>query len=178
MRVVIFGGRDIGDYGRVCRAIEASGWVITEVIEGEHWSGVDQLAIRWAKEHGVPYRGFEADWDRLGRAAGPIRNGAMANDVAQALPDAGALGVWDGKSHGSADMCRAARKRGIPLFEDRAGLYYRQGQREQARPLPFPCQLGCGRSYVTDKQRDQHYAAYHRCCLPLPLPLLGGTESA
>lgn len=170
MRLCVAGSRDITDYERVGRAIERSGWEVTEVIEGDY-AGVDRLAKRWAVEHGVPYRDFPADWTRFGTAAGPIRNGEMAEDLALALPDAGLVLVWDGTSRGSADMRRQARLRGIPVFEDRNGVYYRDGQRDEAATPPVVrCRLGCGKSFATEKKRDEHYAWWHRCALPLPFP--------
>ena len=56
---------------------------------------------------GLPCRRFPADWARFGRAAGPLRNAAMA-----AVADA-AVVYWRPGSRGSADMVRAAQARGL-----------------------------------------------------------------
>src|SRR5207245_2649411 len=39
--------------------------------------GVDKMASRWAFEHMWSYRIFGADWNKHGKAAGPIRNQRM-----------------------------------------------------------------------------------------------------
>lgn len=36
--------------------------------------GTDTLTVRWCHENDVSCEVFEADWDKHGRAAGPIRN--------------------------------------------------------------------------------------------------------
>lgn len=50
---------------------------ITEVGSGAA-PGIDTLGEKWAAEQGLPVTRFPADWDKYGRAAGPIRNGEMA----------------------------------------------------------------------------------------------------
>jgi hypothetical protein len=52
---------------------------------------------------------FPANWVEHGRAAGPIRNGQMA-DYADAL-----IAVWDGKSKGTGNMINQARENRLPL---------------------------------------------------------------
>ena len=79
---------------------------------------VDLAGEAWAATHGVPVEIFNPDWKRLGRAAGPIRNEAMAM-VATHL-----FLLWDGKSRGSADMLRRAVKRGLPFIEWRVSRGY------------------------------------------------------
>jgi len=43
--------------------------------------GVDSHALWWAKIHKKEYTLFEADWDRFGNSAGPIRNKIMLEDA-------------------------------------------------------------------------------------------------
>lgn len=76
MRVIVAGSRDIHDYDLVCRAIERSGFQVDVVLSGGA-EGVDKLGERWAGEHGVPVERYPADWQKHGRAAGPIRNRQM-----------------------------------------------------------------------------------------------------
>lgn len=54
---------------------------MTEVVTGGA-HGVDTLAHHWALDEGIRTRVFPADWKRHGRAAGPIRNRAMAEYAA------------------------------------------------------------------------------------------------
>lgn len=39
------------------------------------------MAARWAKENRILVRAFDADWDRQGTAAGPLRNRRMLEDA-------------------------------------------------------------------------------------------------
>ena len=110
MRIIVAGSRIITDYNAVARAIEASGFAITEVVSGAS-RGVDGLGERWAREHDVPVRHFPADWKKHGRAAGPIRNRQMA-EYAAGDPGGGALiAIWDGASRGTKNMIEEAKTR-------------------------------------------------------------------
>jgi hypothetical protein len=76
------------------------------------WYGVDYAGERVARaltRHEAIV--FPANWNRFGKAAGPLRNLDMAS-VAHAL-----FVIWDGKSRGSGHMlgCMVARKR--PVYE-------------------------------------------------------------
>ena len=90
---------------RVLRAIDACAATfdrpVTQVISGCA-QGVDQVGEEWAAANRIPVEPMPADWDMHGRAAGPIRNKAMAQR-ADAL-----ILVWDGQSRGSASMKREA----------------------------------------------------------------------
>lgn len=73
-------------------------------------SGADQAGEKWALSRGISVAGFPADWDTWGKAAGPMRNSAMAQQ-ADAL-----LAFWDGKKKGGTwDMIKQARKRGLEV---------------------------------------------------------------
>ncbi len=69
----------------------------------------------WAQQHGIPVVTVEAEWDKYGRAAGPMRNRRMLRDHA---PD-GVVVVWDGRTRGSASMIREAKSARVPVFEFR-----------------------------------------------------------
>lgn len=114
MKCIIAGSRTITDYAAVERAIEASAFPITQVVSGCA-PGVDRLGEQWGYRHDLPIAHFPADWERHGKAAGPIRNAAMA-----AYADALIL-VWDGRSRGSADMLRQARAGGLRVFVQEVG---------------------------------------------------------
>ena len=108
MRVIIAGTRSITDYATVVKAIEESGFEVTEVLTGCA-RGVDLLGERYAKERGIPYRRFPADWKRDGKAANAIRNRRMAEN-ADAL-----IAVWDGRSSGTANAIEEAQRLGLPV---------------------------------------------------------------
>ena len=97
MKVIIAGSRDIIDPGVIFPIIERSPFEIDEVVCGMA-RGVDRMGRRWAIENGIPIKEFPANWGEYGNAAGPIRNGEMA-DYADAL-----IAIWDGQSRGTADM--------------------------------------------------------------------------
>lgn len=113
MRLIIAGGRDIKEYGFVEAAINFLGIAdqVTEVCCGMA-DGVDTSGLRWANEHKIPVKCFEADWNKHGKAAGPIRNEQMAQYGTHLLL------IWDGESKGSASMKRLyAKYHNIEPFE-------------------------------------------------------------
>jgi len=74
--------------------------------------GADELAERLAKETDTRLQVMKADWKAHGKAAGPIRNAAMAK---AAGADGRLLAYWDGKSPGTADMIKQAKRAGLKV---------------------------------------------------------------
>lgn len=112
MKTVIAGSRNIKHQAIVDRAVELSGFQVTEVVSGTA-QGVDTSGENWAKARGIPVAEFPAQWigpRGLDRGAGHARNQRMA-DYADAL-----VAVWDGHSRGTQDMIRRAKKRGLVVF--------------------------------------------------------------
>jgi len=107
MRVIIAGSRSITDQATVDAAVEASGFLITEVVSGTA-RGVDRLGEAWAQARSIPIVRFPADWDKYARAAGPIRNRQMA-EYGEAL-----IVVMVPKSRGSLNMVQTMKKFGKP----------------------------------------------------------------
>jgi len=72
-------------------------------------SGADNFGERWAEYHGISVLIFPADWYRYGKAAGPIRNEAMAEhaDICILFPG----------GTGTADMKRRAIAHGLIVRE-------------------------------------------------------------
>lgn len=106
MKLAIVGCRDFTDYARFWERVECESG-ITEIVSGGA-KGADAMAARYAEETGLPLKIFAADWRRLGRAAGPIRNRDLV-----AYADC-VLAFWDGKSGGTRDAIAAAAKLGKP----------------------------------------------------------------
>ena len=109
MRVIIAGGRDIHNYTLVTEAISEANLDITVVVSGGA-KGVDALGEHYASVMNLPLHLYEADWEKNGRAAGPIRNRKMAEN-ADAL-----IAVWDGKSRGTKNMIETATKLGLVVY--------------------------------------------------------------
>jgi len=72
--------------------------------------GADQIAGRMAAKLGYESETYPADWRRLGRRAGVVRNLAMLD-----RKPAKVIAFWDGKSLGTAHTLREAQLRGIPV---------------------------------------------------------------
>lgn len=112
MNCIIAGPRYVTNYQHVLNAVEASGFSINVVVSGKA-RGVDTLGEQWAEEHGKSVKPFPADWSKYHRAAGPIRNRQMA-EYADAL-----IAVWDGKSRGTANMIKEARRKKLKVYVHR-----------------------------------------------------------
>ena len=110
MKVIIAGSRTITDRKIVEEAIRKSGFDIDIVICGCAM-GVDQIGKNWAEMRNITIYSFPAKWEKYGKAAGPIRNEEMAKN-ADAL-----ILVWDGKSKGSANMLKQAKKYNLKIYE-------------------------------------------------------------
>lgn len=63
---------------------EDGNWLPTAEIISGMAKGADTIAVDWAVVNWVNFHPYPADWNRFGRAAGPIRNEKMLN---QGKPD-------------------------------------------------------------------------------------------
>jgi hypothetical protein len=112
MRVIIAGGRDYHNYNTVLDAIVECNFNIQTVVSGGA-KGVDALGEKYAVDADVKLVVYPADWEKNGRAAGPIRNRKMAEN-ADAL-----IAIWDGKSRGTKNMIETATKLGLLVYVKR-----------------------------------------------------------
>ncbi|KKL85798.1 hypothetical protein LCGC14_1951150 [marine sediment metagenome] len=110
MKVIVAGTRNFGDPIVVFMAIDSSPWKhqITEVVSGCA-QGVDQFGEDYARLKGIKVVRFPADWNKHGKAAGPIRNKQMAL-YADAL-----VAVWAGRSRGTKNMIDEMERIGKPV---------------------------------------------------------------
>lgn len=76
--------------------------------------GADWQAHRWAQSTGVPTDPYPADWDRFGRAAGPLRNQRMV-DALWTVRHRLVAAFPVGSSAGTMDCVRRAERAGIPV---------------------------------------------------------------
>lgn len=114
MRTIIAGSRHGITYFDTLDAIKASNWAdeISVVLSGLA-EGPDLHGKLWAEHNGTPVEPYPAIWRPNGKydpEAGFKRNQEMA-DKAEAL-----IAVWDGKSGGTADMIKRARKANLRIF--------------------------------------------------------------
>ena len=72
--------------------------------------GVDAMARKYAGMKGFNLRLFPADWNNLGKRAGPIRNKHMAEYGTHLVA------FWDGVSKGTASMISLAKKHNLNVL--------------------------------------------------------------
>ena len=109
MKTIIAGSREGITKEQVYKTIKDSEFDISAVLCGEA-RGVDAYGKQWALEKGIEVISYPADWDKYGKAAGPIRNKLMAEN-AEAL-----IAVWDGYSRGTSHMINLARSMGLEVY--------------------------------------------------------------
>lgn len=108
MRIVVSGSRDYPNKEQVLDWLERNVSPFTNdtvVVGGAR--GVDRWAQTWAEDSGIPVDVYPAEWDRLGKVAGYVRNVEMI-DGAQRV-----VCFWDGESPGTKhaiDIALAKRK--------------------------------------------------------------------
>lgn len=109
-RIAVTGGRDYRDKKTVFNVLDKLNKQdpITELMHGGA-RGADTLSRLWAEARDVESRAFYPDWDRYGKAAGPIRNNQILNQSPDAL-----VAFLGGR--GTAHMTSAAERRGIPVY--------------------------------------------------------------
>ena len=110
---LVCGGRDFTDAAMFNSAmgdlLRLRGWPDLIVHGGAR--GADALAGTWARDKGIHVHPEPAEWDKHGKAAGPIRNQKMLE-----LFDVHFVVAFPG-GRGTADMIDRARKAGIDVAE-------------------------------------------------------------
>jgi len=107
MKLAIVGGRDYNDYdevkGYVFKYFRDLTYSPYEIVSGGA-NGVDALAKRLAEEYKLKYTEFPADWNKHGKAAGPIRNEQIMQYTDKVIA------FWNGESKGTMSAINLARK--------------------------------------------------------------------
>lgn len=108
MIILVCGGRDFNQYTTAFKALSALPFEVTKVVNGGA-RGADKISSRWAKDNSIELAEYPAEWNKHGRAAGPIRNSEMLKlesiDYVVALPG----------GRGTEDMIKKAKSAGIPV---------------------------------------------------------------
>lgn len=112
-KVIIAGTRTFNDYKLLKEKVD---YLLKEkkknheiIIVSGGATGADSLGEKYALENNYNVIRMEAEWDKYGKAAGPIRNRNMA-EIADAC-----IVFWDRKSKGALNMIHEADKKGIKV---------------------------------------------------------------
>ena len=108
MRVIVCGSRKWTDREAITNRLFELPSHAT-IVHGNA-KGADRIAGQEAEKLGLFVEPWDAQWDLYGKAAGFIRNEAMAKAGADLC-----LAFWDGQSRGTSDMVDHAESYGIPL---------------------------------------------------------------
>ena len=76
INIIVCGSRFYSDYNKILDELKKYSSMDVTIIEGE-CSGADKLAAKAAKELKYTLQKFPAQWEKYGKAAGPIRNKKM-----------------------------------------------------------------------------------------------------
>ncbi len=107
-KIVVAGCRDFNNYDIAKRYID---YCISDirkkyeiVFVSGGCKGADMLGERYARENRMEIERYPAEWDKYGRAAGPMRNKIMAQVCDYVIC------FWDGKSRGTKTMIEYAKE--------------------------------------------------------------------
>lgn len=108
MRILVCGGRDFKNQALLNAELDLLRSHITLLVQGGEPNGADRMARTWAIARGIMWAEEKAEWERYGKAAGPLRNTEMLDifqpNLVLAFPTGGP---------GTADMIQQARNRNI-----------------------------------------------------------------
>ena len=110
--IIVCGGRDYANAENVDKVLTGivAGFKVDVIVTGGA-PGADALANAWAEEKGIQTRIFQAEWDRYGKSAGPIRNQLMLDESKPI-----AVVAFPGGT-GTDDMVRRAKSKGVTVVE-------------------------------------------------------------
>lgn len=113
IKIIIAGSRTFNDYESLKKTCDK---IINrfykkdiEIVSGCA-RGADKLGEDYAKERGYKIHYFPADWNKYSKKAGHIRNRKMAKFSDSAII------FWDGKSTGTKNMIKEAKKNNLKLI--------------------------------------------------------------
>lgn len=110
IRIVVAGCRDFCDYDAAKEYIDECLGELSEngdiVFVSGACRGADMLGERYAREHGFEIERYPAQWELLGKSAGPVRNRKMA-EISDLI-----ICFWDGVSRGTRSIIDYAEKIG------------------------------------------------------------------
>lgn len=118
MRLGIVGYRNYNDYNSFKEFVDSiiSKTKVGTIVSGGHLSkgkikpGTDTLAWKYALEHGIEIIEYEANWNKYGRSAGPIRNKLIVENVDLLIA------FVSSDSVGTLNTIEMAQKLKIPIY--------------------------------------------------------------
>lgn len=121
IRIIVTGSRTFMNYSYMAKELDQyissyqCGDVHISLISGTA-RGADSLCERYAYEHDLPLHQFLTDPDIPVQNARKVRNRKMASFAISDGANGVLMAFWDGKSHGTMDMLRIAKKYGIKTY--------------------------------------------------------------
>lgn len=115
-RVIVCGGRDFNDVDKCNQALDyylRESNDKYEIVSG-HAKGADTLGEQYAISNNIELTLFPADWNKYGRAAGPIRNRQMLDYALKSK--AIIIAFWNGKSRGAKNMIDISTNAGVTVY--------------------------------------------------------------
>ncbi len=108
MKLAIVGGRNYNDYENVkyhvlLYFVKERNIHFDEIVSGGA-SGADAMGKQLAKEMNIKYTEFPSDWNKHGKAAGPIHNEQIMQYTDKVIA------FWDGQSKGTMNAINLARR--------------------------------------------------------------------
>lgn len=120
MRVIVTGSRDwegpaaTERINKILLAVEILANALNsplQLVHGNCPTGADAIADRWARRRGYEPILYHAEWGKLGKPAGFIRNTSMALGGGDLC-----IGFLKDNSKGTIDMTEKAKAQRIPTF--------------------------------------------------------------
>lgn len=113
-KLLIAGSRtldiDLHMLGGILLQLGFDDWNKLEIVHGGA-NGVDKSADKFADHWKLKKKVFLADWDKLGKGAGHVRNAEMGKYSHELVL------IWDGESKGSLNMLETMKKLKKPVYE-------------------------------------------------------------
>ncbi len=106
MKLAIVGSRSFFNYDAFKETLEdylSENKIFPTLVISGGAGGVDSLAALWAKEMSIPITVYKADWNKHGKAAGPLRNTTIVDSADKVVA------FWDGISRGTQDSINKAK---------------------------------------------------------------------
>lgn len=103
MKIAVIGSREIDNINLAAHLPEEC----DEIVSGGA-RGVDRLAAKYAREHGLTLTEFLPDYETYGRGAPIVRNREIVNYAD------GVIAFWDGTSRGTSFVIDYCEKVGKP----------------------------------------------------------------